>query len=334
LQDKHRIWRINKGAWSKSADRALWGGFLCGMKNPYALETTGLSHRFADGASVLKDIQLQVPAGSVYGFLGPNGAGKTTTLRLVLGLLKKQQGAVLLFGRPFEKDRMASLKKIGAMIESPSLYGHLTATENLLVLQKIYQCPVARIPEVLEMVGLPATGNKKAARFSLGMKQRLSIAMALLHEPDLLILDEPTNGLDPNGMIEIRELLLNLNRQRGITILISSHLLAEIEKMVSHVGIIHHGQLLFQGTLLQLQQERTAGARLMLRTDQLEKTAAILKSLGHPATLIDNAFHLPMPEPESVAALVRELVGAGIGLYEVSPAANDLEAIFMKMITD
>ena len=152
----------------------------------------------------MDDINLRVEFGSIYGFLGPNGAGKTTTLRLVLGLLKKQRGSIRVFGQKFDDDRVQILSRIGSLIESPSIYGHLTAAENLKLLQKIYQCPKARIAEVLELVGLANTGKKKAGQFSLGMKQRLSIAIALLHSPTLLILDEPTNGLDPNGIIEIR----------------------------------------------------------------------------------------------------------------------------------
>ncbi|WP_205411295.1 ATP-binding cassette domain-containing protein [Mucilaginibacter pineti] len=297
------------------------------------METRALGHRFTDGAAVLNDICLQVPERSVYGFLGANGAGKTTTLRLVLGLLEKQQGEILLFGQPFGRNRLQALQRIGAMIESPSLYGHLTATENLLVLQKIYGCPKERIALVLEMVGLSATGSKKAARFSLGMKQRLSIAMALLHEPSLLILDEPTNGLDPNGMIEVRELLLSLNRKHGITIVISSHLLGEIEKMVSHVGIIHSGSLLFQGTLAELQQQRSAGGRLSLYTDDQSKTTSVLRAMNIQATFDGGKFTMPMPQQEMIAALAKELIGSGVSLYELSPAGNDLEAIFMDMIT-
>lgn len=283
---------------------------------------------------VLDNINLQVQAGTIYGFLGPNGAGKTTTLRLVLGLLKKQKGEIRLFGELFEKNPLEALRKIGAMIESPSLYGHLTAVENLQLLQKVYQCPQSRIRQVLEMVGLSATGNKKAARFSLGMKQRLSIAMALLHEPSLLILDEPTNGLDPNGMIEIRELLLSLNRQYGITILISSHLLGEIEKMVSHVGIIHHGCLLFQGTLNELQKERAVESRLILATSNPEKTEAILLMHHILPEFKDGSFIMSMPSRQVTARLLRQLVSQDINVYELSPVKADLEDIFIKLITN
>ena len=180
----------------------------------YCIETKNLTHKFTEHDAVLRAINMQVPQGSIYGFLGPNGAGKTTTLKLVLGLLKKQEGEIFIFNKPFANNRIELLKNIGSLIESPSLYGHLTATENLKVWQKLFQCPKTRIQEVLEIVGLTNTGNKKASNFSLGMKQRLSIAVALLHNPSLLLLDEPTNGLDPNGIIEMRELLKQLNKSK------------------------------------------------------------------------------------------------------------------------
>lgn len=172
----------------------------------YSIETKDLTHQFSESEIVLNGLNIQVPKGSIYGFLGPNGAGKTTTLRLILGLLKKQKGNITIFDKSFETARIEILSSIGSLIESPSLYAHLTASENLSILQKVYQCPKERIKEVLGIVGLADTGKKKAGKFSLGMKQRLSIAMALLHNPNLLILDEPTNGLDPNGIIEIRGL--------------------------------------------------------------------------------------------------------------------------------
>ncbi|SKB77943.1 ABC transporter ATP-binding protein [Dyadobacter psychrophilus] len=215
----------------------------------YILETNGLSHQFDGDGLVVNELAMRVPKGSIYGFLGPNGAGKTTTLRLILGLIKKQTGQIHIDGRPMEQNRVAILKEVGSLIDSPSFYGHLNAAENLRVFQKLYQSPKERIHEVLELVGLSRTGNKKAGRFSLGMKQRLGIAIALLHDPRFLILDEPTNGLDPGGMFEIRELLGRMNQQHGISILISSHLLSEMEKLVSHVGIINKGQLIFEGTL-------------------------------------------------------------------------------------
>jgi ABC-type multidrug transport system ATPase subunit len=217
--------------------------------NEFAIETRELSHRFSRTEDVLRRINLQVHAGSIYGFLGPNGAGKTTTLRLVLGLLKHQRGSVHVFGRPIERDRVEILRRVGSSIETPSLYAHLDARENLKVWQTVFQCPAGRIDDALRHVRLADTGRKRAGQFSFGMKQRLSMAIALLHEPSLLILDEPTNGLDPHGILEIRDLLITLNREHGTTIVVSSHLLSEVERLVTHAGIISRGEMKFQGPL-------------------------------------------------------------------------------------
>jgi ABC-2 type transport system ATP-binding protein len=170
----------------------------------------------------------------------------------VLGLLRRQQGEVLFFGRRLEANRLEISRKVGTLVETPSIYGQLTAAENLEVWRRLYGCDRARIGEVLRWVGLEGTGGKRAGEFSLGMKQRLGIAIALLNDPMLLILDEPTNGLDPGGIVEVRELLLRLNRERGVTILLSSHLLWEIQKLVTDLGIINQGRLLYQGSLKEL----------------------------------------------------------------------------------
>lgn len=298
----------------------------------YCIETKKLTYRFPNGETVLHSINLQVPEGSVYGFLGPNGAGKTTTLRLILGLLRRQQGEIELFGKPFEKNRVALLKNTGSLIESPSLYGHLSATENLRVWQKLYQCPDTRIGEVLEIVGLAGTGKKRASRFSLGMKQRLSIAVALLHDPALLILDEPTNGLDPNGIIEVRELLKQLNREHGKTIVVSSHLLSEIEKMVTHLGIIHKGALLFQGTLDELQLQQTLSSSIRFETSDAGKTAAVLVAQGWVASSSGGQVSIPLVEKENVAKVIAQLVREGVDVYQVAQTKNDLESIFIDLV--
>ncbi|WP_373553519.1 ABC transporter ATP-binding protein [Haliscomenobacter sp.] len=298
----------------------------------YCIETTHLSHQFAPGKNILDDINLQVPTGSIYGFLGPNGAGKTTTLRLILGLLKKQKGEIHIFGQSLAQNRVAILRKLGSLIETPSLYGHLTAAENLLLLQKIYQCPKARIPEVLELVGLPDTANKKVSQFSLGMKQRLSIAVALLNQPDLLILDEPTNGLDPNGIIEMRELLKRLNQEQQITILISSHLLGEIEKLVSHVGIIHKGQLLFEGTLQDLIQKQQESSCLKLSTNDNARALQILQSIYPAAQQQNGKLALPPLANAQIAEVNRQLLQNDLEVYHLAIEQNDLESIFMELV--
>jgi ABC-2 type transport system ATP-binding protein len=298
----------------------------------HALETRGLTHRFGSD-QVLNNVNLTVDPGTIYGFLGPNGAGKTTTLKLTLGLLRKQQGSILLFGQPFEKSRLENLRRIGSLIESPSLYGHLTARENLRVWQHIYDCPKDRIPQVLELVGLGDTGSKKASQFSLGMKQRLSIAVALLHAPDMLILDEPTNGLDPNGIIEVRELLKRLAVQEGMTILISSHLLAEIEKLVSHVGIIHKGKMLFQGRFEELQQRQQQSSVTLLGVSQPEAAEQLLRAGGFTPQRENGHLVLPQLTPAEVESIVRDLVGRQIGVHEVTTRKNDLESIFINLVS-
>lgn len=298
----------------------------------YALETSGLTHRFSKNETVLDTINLQVPHASIFGFLGPNGAGKTTTLRLLLGLLKKQAGSITIFGKEFAQHRVSVLQHTGSLIESPSLYGHLTAVENLSLLQKVYQCKTERIAEVLKLVGLPDTGNKKASQFSLGMKQRLSIAVALLHDPPLLILDEPTNGLDPNGIIEMRELLQKLNRENGTTIIISSHLLAEIERLVSHIGIINKGKLMFQGTLAELKQKQDQGVSIIFETNETEKTIRILTDKGLLPLINNGQVLLPAVSKETIAELNRLLVDNGVDIYGIHKSSNDLETIFMDLI--
>lgn len=297
----------------------------------YSLETNHLTHHFSESEKVLNEINLQVLKGSIYGFLGPNGAGKTTTIRVVLGLLKKQQGTISFFGIPFYENRIAILRKVGSLIESPSLYAHLTATENLMIYQKIYQCPKIRVSEVLNLVGLSNTNVKKINQFSLGMKQRLSIAVALLHSPSLLILDEPTNGLDPNGIIEIRELLKKLNREKGITIFISSHLLSEIEKLVSHVGIINKGTLMFQGTLEELKSKQTS-SYVILDTSNAEKALKIITDNHWHGNYENERLIIQMISKENIAILNRQLVSNDIDVYEMRIVKNDLETIFMDLI--
>ena len=298
----------------------------------YIVQTSNLSHTFSSGEMVLKDINLQVPEGSIYGFLGPNGAGKTTTLKLVLGLLKMQQGSIRIFDKLMEQQRLEILQKTGSLIESPSLYGHLTAMENLQVMQKVFQCKKSRMGEVLQLVGLSATGNKKVQQFSLGMKQRLSIALALLHQPTLLILDEPTNGLDPNGIIEMRELLKKLNRMQGVTIIISSHLLAEIEKLVTHVGVIHKGILLFQGTLQELEQRQQQGSYTVIATNDEVAALRLIRNMNLEVSTQKGKIVLPVMANEQLAAINTQLVSNGLSVYEITTIKNDLETIFINMV--
>lgn len=298
----------------------------------FAIETRGLSHRFAAGEPVLRGLDLQVGSGSIYGFLGPNGAGKTTTLRLVLGLLREQQGTIRILGKELRQHRVEILRKIGSSIESPSLYGHLTARENLEVWRLVFGCDARRIDRVLALVGLTETGRKRADQFSLGMRQRLSIAVALLHEPSLLVLDEPTNGLDPHGIIEVRDLLTRLNREHGMTILVSSHILAEIEKIVTDVGIIHRGVLMFQGTLSALVARQRESSFTAIDTNDNAKAVVVMAGGGWTAHVERGKIVAAPMAPEEAGRVTATLVAGGLAVHEITTVRRDLESIFLDMV--
>lgn len=243
--------------------------------------TYNLSKRYGDIYAV-KDVNLTVREGDIYGFLGPNGAGKSTTLKMILGLARPTNGKVTVFGKDFEANRHLILKQTGSLIESPSYYGHLTGLENMRIIQKLRDVPDKNVSEALKIVRLEKQKDKKVNQYSLGMKQRLGIAMALLSFPKLLILDEPTNGLDPAGISEIRELIKFLPKRYEMTVLISSHLLSEIEQIATSVGIINEGKMIFQGSMEGL--KRKSSSRIVVKTG--DNTLA-------QKLLLDKGFFLP-----------------------------------------
>lgn len=302
------------------------------MKN-VVVETEHLEYAFHKGQSILHDINLCVPQGSIYGFLGPNGAGKTTTLRLLLGLLRSEKAGIRLFGEEMATSRIGILRRLGSLIEQPSLYLHLTGQENLEVFRRSYECAKSRIGEVLRITGLADAAHKKARAYSLGMKQRLAIAIALLHDPELLIMDEPTNGLDPNGIIEIRELIRELNRHQGKTVLVSSHLLAEVEKVATHVGIIHHGRLLFQGTLAELQHLQFRHSLVEIEVDNIIKTEQILAGRFTVVPHQGSTVHISQSEPDQTALINQMLVNGGVRVSRLGVVGNDLEELFLQIIS-
>ena len=221
----------------------------------YILETNHLSKQSGKTYRV-HDLSMAVPKKCVYGFLGPNGAGKSTTLKMILGLVHPSQGSIKLFGKVMNSaNRLSILRQTGSLIENPGGYGHLTGLENMQIIQKLKGVSEAEIVSALKTVRLYDQRDKKLSNYSLGMKQRLGIAMAILGNPKLLILDEPTNGLDPAGIQEMRQLICSLPKERNMTVIISSHLLSEIEQMADQVGIIHHGHMLYQGTLANLETQ-------------------------------------------------------------------------------
>ena len=299
--------------------------------NPFIIQTQRVDFAFGSQQKILSDLNLEVPAGSIYGFLGPNGAGKTTTLRLLLGLLKKQEGDITLFGRPFQKNRIDILRRIGSLIEQPSLYLHLTGKENLEVFRLTYQVEKKRINEVLQLVDLQQAANKKVKNYSLGMKQRLAIAIALLHDPELLILDEPTNGLDPNGIIETRKLIKLLNQEHGKTILVSSHLLGEVEKMATHVGIINKGKLLFQGTLQQLQQLKSKQSTVEIEVNDTQKAKLVIQDHCSIKEVNGHRLVVDYENRDRVAWLNKLLVQHEVEVYQLAVTQNDLENLFIQI---
>lgn len=299
------------------------------MDNELIIKTTGLSYHYSKDVRTLSEINLHVERGSIYGFLGPNGSGKTTTLSLLLGLLNNQQGDIEIFGQHLYSNRIDILKKIGSLIETPSLYGHLTAKENLEVYRPVYGASKAKLAEVLGIVGLADTGKKIARKFSLGMKQRLSIALALLPNPELLVLDEPSNGLDPAGIIELRQLIKKLNKEYGMTILISSHLLGEVEKMVSHVGIIFKGKMLFQGSLPELHVFQQKSSRVFIKTSDNEAAFTLLQD-HHPEKSGDR-LSVAFTDISQVAAINRILTSNNMDVYLLHPKENDLEQLFIDL---
>lgn len=295
----------------------------------YAIETVGLNYNFGAQA-VVKNLWLQVPKGSIYGFLGPNGAGKTTTIKILLNLLQSPADQVFIFGKEINSNRIASLKRMGSLVEQPAIYGHLTGKENLLNRCILLGIKKSKCAEMLSLVGLTDAANKKAGKYSLGMKQRLGIALALISDPELLLLDEPTNGLDPNGIIEIRNLMIDLTAKHGKTILVSSHLLAEIERTATHVGIINKGELLFQGTIGALQDLSKPAVKIEI--DYPEKAINILKNEGIETTQIDDlTVSVSYTDKIAMGKINTLLVNNGVSVYSISKERKDLENLFLDI---
>ncbi len=293
------------------------------------VQTRGLCKQYGKVLRVNR-LDLQVPEGAIYGFLGPNGAGKSTTLKMILGLVRPTAGSISVFGKEVNgHNRLDMLKQVGSLIESPSYYGHLTGEENLKVVQTLRGVPEKDVYEVLEIVRLEGQRNKKVAHYSLGMKQRLGLAAALLGFPRLLILDEPTNGLDPAGIQEMRELICSLPARFGMTVLVSSHLLSEIDQMADHVGIIREGELVFQDTLETL--HRHSRHNLALRTGDNEGALKLLHQSRVPCAQEEDYILLPRLDDPDAAKLVRYLIGHGVDVLRLEERQKSLEDIFLEL---
>lgn len=293
------------------------------------IETTGLTFKFGS-QTVVNSLSLQVPQGSIYGFLGPNGAGKTTTIKILLNLLQHSQGNIKIFGLDFATNRNKILSQIGSLIEQPAIYAHLTGRENLINRAVLLQINKSKVDQILELVQLTHAANKKAGNYSLGMKQRLGIGLALLADPKLLILDEPTNGLDPNGIIEIRELLKRLTKEHGTTVFISSHLLAEVERMATHVCIINKGEMLFQGEIKSL--ETLSQPMLRIETNNTVDAANLLTRNGYQVQEVNNDHLTISFTSKEDAGKVNALLNSNdVVVYSIYKVQKDLENLFLSI---
>lgn len=296
------------------------------------IETKALCKQYGPHTAV-DHVELHVPQGCVYGFIGPNGAGKSTTMKMLLGLIHPTAGRVRLLGQELtEKSRLPLLRQTGSLIESPAGYLHLTAQENLEIVADLKGVPHKDIGRVLDIVHLTQDRNRRVGQYSLGMKQRLGIAMALLGSPKLLILDEPTNGLDPAGIQEMRTLIRNMPAATGATVMISSHLLGEMEQMVEQVGIIDHGHILFEGPLTELQ--RHSRGNVTLRLLDPAKAAPILRANGLTAHSDSCVVTLPPLRDSLLADLVQKLAACGAGVVELTPHTKTLEEIFLSLTSE
>lgn len=290
------------------------------------ISTEAITKEFK-GKPAVRDLSLEVQLGSIYAFLGPNGAGKSTTIRLLLGLLRPTRGNVSLFGLDLKNHRSEILARTGSLVETPSLYEHLSARENLEIPRRILNAPRTDIDRVLRIVGLEDVGRNLVKTFSLGMKQRLGLAHAFLGKRELLILDEPTNGLDPAGIQEMRSLIRRLPGEHGVTVFLSSHLLTEVEQVATHVGMLSQGELVFQGSIEELKRLRES--RVRIGVSDLESALALLSRHGWDARREDG--FILAADIDVAAAMNRALVEAGFDVHHLSVESDSLEEVFLKM---
>ncbi|RXK28955.1 bacitracin ABC transporter ATP-binding protein [Bacillus velezensis] len=295
--------------------------------NDQIVVTHDLTKKYKKHTSV-DGLNLRIRRGEIYGFLGPNGAGKTTTIRMLLGLIKPTKGNIEIFGQNLNENRLQILQRIGSLVESPTYYGNLTGYENLEAVRRLRGLPEQRVNEVLETVRLSKVANRLTKEYSLGMKQRLGIAVALLSSPDLLILDEPTNGLDPSGIQEIRELIKELPKS-GMSVIVSSHLLSEIDQMATQVVIINNGKMIFQDSIASLHQKRKP--LLKVGVSDVIEAKTILNRKGLKVDLQKNDLWLSQTEPEFVSEINSILLHSGLSVFRLEEKTRSLEDIFLEL---
>lgn len=292
----------------------------------YIIETNGLTRRFGHHISV-DHIDLCVPEGKIYGFLGANGAGKTTTIRMLLSLIRADEGSIQIMGRSLLRDREKILRNVGCLVEGPSYYGHLSAYKNLKIICGLMDLPEKNIHEVLDIVRLTPYARQTVKGYSLGMKQRLGIAQALIRKPKLLILDEPINGLDPAGIQEIRNLMRSLCHEQGITIFLSSHILSEIQSISDEIGIIQKGKLIFQDSIKEL--EKKSRTKLSIQTDRPQEAYRTLALAGADVVLQENELLVSLTEHMDQAKVFQLL--QPFSIQHMQESASTLEDIFLSL---
>lgn len=293
----------------------------------YAIETTDLSFGYRN-KSLLESINLLVPSGSIYGYLGKNGAGKSTTIKLLLGLLPVSRGAIRYNGLDLNSNKMQILSMVGSLVESPAYYGNLTGYENLLYLKNIYEGPQQNIKDVLHKVNLFADKDRKVKQYSSGMKQRLGIAMALINNPSTLILDEPLNGLDPEGVFEMRELIVGL-KEEGKTIFLSSHILSEMQKTCTHIGVIQQGKLCFQGTLQELLD--SVPTIITVRAENVDGIRQLCREQKIEIRSIEQGCISVTMEKRGREAFVQQLYDSGARIQGIDSTESDLESVYLNL---
>lgn len=295
------------------------------------IETKNLNFSYSKNEPLIKNLNLTIERGQIYGYLGPNGAGKTTSIRILLGLLQAGSGEIKIFGNKLEDNRNEIMKNIGALVEDPSFYYHISGRENLKIFCNYRNINHSRIDEVLQIVNLSSAGKKAVKKYSTGMKQRLGIALALLPDPELIILDEPTNGLDPKGMVEIRELLISLNKDHNKTIFLSSHLLNEVEKVCTRVGIINNGELIYQGAVDDLIKIGTNNLIVEFSTSNNESAGKNLSLKGYVINShINGTLKINLENKSQISSVIDHLRQSDLEIYKVN-ILNNLEDLFITM---
>jgi len=296
-----------------------------------AIETKGLGKRFGPQWAV-SGLDLEVAAGQIYGFLGRNGAGKTTTIRLLLGLLRPSSGSVRIFGHDVSRHRLSAARLTGSLLEARATYDNLTGRENLDSTRRLLKLPAQHIDRVLEIVAMSEFADRKVGHYSLGMRQRLGLARALLGTPQLLILDEPMNGLDPDGIRAMRAVIRDLPMSSGVTIFLSSHILSEVQQTATHIGLMHDGRLVLQGPMSELLQQ--VSPELFIRTTDLPLTIKLLQAGGYQPVNDGPGVCIKLGSADAEAAIInKHLVEAGIDVIELTMRQATLEALYLQVQT-